>query len=314
MVSSLFVAAVLAFVVGWTRLVLAPTPTLGRLWPALVVPLLLPFVSPLPWVYPQALLTVLCIVMAGKAYELFRGRVPDPAMLGPLPSFVFWQLVPLKARAPRTALEASHARAKGRARLLRATFKLPGVAALTIVHLSWPGLHDGPWLEAFWALWITYLGVSALVDVVGGLAMQSGNALAEGFNAPPLARSPRDFWSRRWNLVVHDLVFRHVFLPLGGLRRPLRGTIGVFVLSGLIHEYFIVACMGRASSYPGWMMLFFGLHGIAVMAQLAWDRGPGRRKNLPRALAIVLHLGWFTLTAPLFFFPMGEVFAGAWPN
>ena len=132
--------------------------------------------------------------------------------------------------------------------------------------------------------------------------------------APPLARSPRDFWGRRWNLVVHDLVFRHVFLPLGGLRRPLRSTVGVFVISGLIHEYFVLACLGHPGRYPGFMMLFFGLHGLAVMVQLAWDRGPGRRSRMARPLAIVLHLAWFTLTAPLFFAPIGEIFARAWPS
>lgn len=307
-------ALLVAATVGWDRRVLLPSPSVARLLPALAVPLAIPFTIPPTWVYARALTTVLCVVMAGKAYELWRDRVPEPRLLRRPFTFAFWLLVPPKARLPRDDDDARSVRARGRARLLRATVKAPGVAALTVVHLRWPELHANPWVEAFWALWLTYLSVSAFVDVVTGLAMQTGIEVAEGFDAPPLARSPRDFWGRRWNLVVHDLVFRHVFLPLGGLRRPLRSTLGVFVVSGLVHEYFVFACLGHVSRYPGFMMLFFGLHGLAVMVQLAWDRGPGRRSRMPRPLAVALHLTWFTLTAPLFFAPMGEIFARAWPN
>lgn len=309
-IAVLLVAAVSA----WDLRVLRPAPSVARLLPALLVPLAIPLLVPVSWVYARALTTVLCVVMAGKAYELWRGRVPDPRLLEHPSSFCFWLLVPPKARLPADPAEAQRVRAEGRHRLLRALAKTPGVAVLTLVHLRWPVLHHDPWVEAFWGLWITYLGVSAFVDVVTGLAMQTGIHVAEGFDAPPLARSPRDFWGRRWNLVVHDLVFRHVFLPLGGLRRPLRSTVGVFVISGLIHEYFVLACLGHPGRYPGFMMLFFGLHGLAVMVQLAWDRGPGRRSRMARPLAIVLHLAWFTLTAPLFFAPIGEIFARAWPS
>ncbi len=301
-------------VIAWDRMVLAAKPRPLWLLPAVALALLAPFAIPPDWVYVRALYTVACVVLAGKSYELLRGRVPDPRMLEPLFTFCFWMLVPPKSRLPGDHPEAERVRAMGRRRLVRALLKLPGIAALTWVHLRWPGLHQDIWIEAHWALWITYLAVSAVVDVATGLAMQTGIHVAEGFDAPPLARSPRDFWGRRWNLMVHDMVFRHVFLPMGGLRKPLRSTIGVFVVSGLIHEYFVVAALGRPSSYTGWMMAFFMLHGAAVMVQLAWDRGPGRRKKMGRPLAVILHLGWITLTSPLFFAPIGEIFAGAWPN
>jgi len=215
---------------------------------------------------------------------------------------------------PKTDLAVIRVRAEGLRRLRRAALELPPFAALVLVHLAWPGLHANPWVEAFWALWLTWLGVSAFVDLVSGVAMQTGIAVAEAFDVPPLARSPRDFWGRRWNLVVHDMVLRHVFLPLGGLRRPLRATFWVFAMSGLIHELFVLMALGHPARHSGFMMLFFGLHGLAVMAQLWWDRGPGRRRSMPRPLAVALHLGWMTLTSPLFFAPIGEVFADAWPN
>jgi len=310
----LLACLLVALVVAWIRRVLVPNPRWWLAVPAMGLSLVVPFLIPVHWVYARALVTVSAVVMAGKAYELVRDRVPDPRMLERLGTLCFWLLVPPKAELPDSTTAAARTRAEGRARLRRMLLKSPGVAALTLVHLAWPGLHANPWLEAFWGLWITYLGVSAFVDLVSGLAMQTGIPVAEGFDAPPLARSPRDFWSRRWNLVVHDMLFRHVFLPMRGLRRPLRATLAVFALSGLVHEFFVFATLGRPSRYAGFMMIFFAVHGVAVVAQLWWDRGPGRRKHMPRPLAIVLHLAWFTLTAPLFFAPIGEIFARAWPN
>lgn len=305
---------VIALVIGWDRHALGPSSARWRVVPAVLLPLVIPLALPADWAYARALVAVLAITMAGKGYELWRGRVPDPRLLQTLPTFCFWLLVPPKAELPKEPSQAQRIREEGRRRLVRALLKVPGVATLVLVHLRWPGLHEDLWIEAFWGLWLTYLAVSAFVDLFSGAAMQSGIGVAETFDAPPLARSPRDFWGRRWNLVVHDLVFRHVFLPLGGLRRPLRSTIGVFVVSGLIHELFVLMALGHPSRYTGLMMAFFGLHGVAVMVQLWWDRGPGRRKHMARALAVVLHLAWMTLTAPLFFAPIGEIFAGAWPN
>jgi len=303
-----------AFVIVWNRWVLAPGRQRLYLLPALLVALAIPFVIPVEWVYVRGMTAVASVVMAGKTYELSRGRVPDPSMLERWPSFCFWLLVPLRSRQSQSPAEADRVRAEGRRRLLRALPKLPGVAVLVLLHIHWPGLHDNLWVEGFWGLWLTYLSLSAVVDVVGGLAMQSGNHLSEGFDSPPLARSPRDFWGRRWNLVVHDMLLRHVFMPMGGLRHPLRSTLAVFIVSGLIHEYFVIACLGRGSSHAGWMMMFFTVHGLAVVAQLAWDRGPGRRSKMPRPLAIALHLCWLTLTIPIFFAPLGEIFVDAWPN
>jgi hypothetical protein len=302
--------ALVAATIAWDRCVLLRSRRIVWLVPAMLLPLAMPLAIPSQWVYARALVTVWAITIAGKGYELLRDRVPDPRMLARLPTFCFWLLVPPKAELPADLAATVRVQADGLRRLGRAALKLPGVGALLLVHVYWPGLHEGPWIEAFWGLWLTYLAVSGLVDIMSGLAMQSGIAVAESFDVPPLARSPREFWGRRWNLVVSDLVFRHVFLPLGGLRRPLRATAWVFVISGLVHELFVLFVLGHPARHAGFMMMFFGLHGAAVMAQLAWDRGPGRRRSMARPLAVALHLLWMTLTAPLFFAPIGEIFAG----
>ncbi|MCA9709215.1 MAG: hypothetical protein KDK70_25450, partial [Myxococcales bacterium] len=309
-------ALLVAFVVAYDWTVVAPGRRRwpGRLVPVILASLALPLVLPTAWIYGRAVASAFAVMLAVKSYELHRERVPDPGMLERLPLFCFWLLIPPRSKRPANGETAAVHRAEGRRRMLRAALKLPPAAVLVLVHLRWPALHDSPWVEAFWALWMTYFGTTAFVDLVSGLAMQTGVHVAEAFHAPPLARSPRDFWGQRWNLIVNDLAYRLVFLPLGGIRRPLRSTLAVFVISGVVHEYFIVACLGRPSSYTGWMMLFFLLHGAAVMLQLWWDRGRGRNRRMTRPVAVTLHMLWLSATAPLFFFPMGEVFRDAWPN
>jgi len=49
--------------------------------------------------------------------------------------------------------------------------------------------------------------------------------------------SPTDFWNRRWNTVVHDILKGGAFLPA---RRYFSSTVSlviVFISSGLLHEY-----------------------------------------------------------------------------
>jgi len=49
--------------------------------------------------------------------------------------------------------------------------------------------------------------------------------------------SPRDFWGRRWNLVIHETLKRGAFEPCSQfLSRPLAMFIA-FLMSGLLHEY-----------------------------------------------------------------------------
>ena len=50
-----------------------------------------------------------------------------------------------------------------------------------------------------------------------------------------------------------------------GLRHPLRSTLAVFAVSGLLHEYLFWMAIGRGA---GLQMSFFLLQGVAVAATL----------------------------------------------
>jgi hypothetical protein len=55
-----------------------------------------------------------------------------------------------------------------------------------------------------------------------------------------LSRSIKEFWGKRWNLVIHNMMWRSFFKPLaarGGTTSRYAGALLAFVMSGLFHEY-----------------------------------------------------------------------------
>ena len=295
--------ALMAFCAGWGwRLAPSVSP-----WPTVIAAMLIPFALPLDWTYVRILSLPPAVSAAMKAWEHARGRSPA-SMVGSLPRFVFWLFIPPDSRPAEDEAAASLTRRRGWRRVARLLGKVPLCLALLAIEHRWPELHDSPWLEAFWALWLTWAAVSGVADLVSGLAMQTGLHVDETFHAPALATSPRDFWGRRWNRFVHRWAMRNVFAPVGGRRHPLRATLIVFFGSGVMHEYVVVAGAREIPEHLGWMTLFFALHGIAVAGQMIAERRLGRRAWLARPAAVALHLVWLTATAPLFFTPLGELF------
>jgi len=81
-----------------------------------------------------------------------------------------------------------------------------------------------------------------------------GISYMDPFRSPFFARSPGEFWSQRWNTWVSHLLYRYVFLPIGGIRNPVRGVFASFAVSGLVHE----AVFGFVAGHlTGWMMMYF---------------------------------------------------------
>lgn len=281
----------------------------GAPWPGMLAAYAMPFAVPHAWPYPRLVFSVLAITLSMKCWALVHGGPADPRATTRLRSLALWLLLPPEVRWPTDASTADIAVARGRARLRRAAAKAPAIAALLWLHLHWPGLHDDALHEGIWALWMTWLCGSSIADLGSGVVMQWGLTVDESFDSPPLARSPREFWAKRWNLIVAGFFARHVFAQVGGRRRPLRATVIVFVGSGLMHELFVAACVGGVPQRVGWMTAFFALHGAGVLVQMRLDRRRRRRPpRLPAAVAIALHVAWLSVTAPLFFGPLGELF------
>lgn len=98
------------------------------------------------------------------------------------------------------------------------------------------------------------------------------------FNSPWSAHSLRDFWGRRWHTFYNDCFYRLGY-------RPIRFTVqlffnckpprwlpalAVFVMSGIMHEYFLFAATGKSLYFGtplpacGFQFLFFVIQVVAI--------------------------------------------------
>ncbi|KAF9238543.1 hypothetical protein BU15DRAFT_62509 [Melanogaster broomeanus] len=92
-------------------------------------------------------------------------------------------------------------------------------------------------------------------------------------DSPWLSTSLSEFWGRRWHQI-----FRHTFLMVGG--RPfnflfgrLGGVLGVFLVSGLLHDVELHA-VGRGNFIV--VVGFFTMNGVGVVLERVWKRVCGR--------------------------------------
>ena len=88
-------------------------------------------------------------------------------------------------------------------------------------------------------MWTIYLFLKLFTGSFSTLLAVAGFNPQVVFDSPLLrATSISDFWSRRWNLLIHGLFRRTVFRPLTSHRLPswVAGLIA-FAISGAFHEY-----------------------------------------------------------------------------
>ncbi|CAG8763703.1 9553_t:CDS:2, partial [Dentiscutata erythropus] len=87
-------------------------------------------------------------------------------------------------------------------------------------------------------------------------------------NFPFISTSPRDFWSRRWHVVLREIFVDLGYDPVKSLFGKHKkfvkifGTLSAFFVSGLLHEH-IVYCMW--GTRPGEQMIFFLSHGLLLI-------------------------------------------------
>jgi len=136
--------------------------------------------------------------------------------------------------------------------------------------------------------------------------------------APLAATSLADFWSARWNTAFNGLAHKLAFSPLAHRFGVRCATLGVFLISGLIHE--LVLSLPARGGY-GLPTAYFIFQSVGVLAERSlW----GRRLGLGRGLR-----GWlFTATfaaAPAFWLfhppfvhnvvlPMLHAFGTSWKS
>ena len=108
-----------------------------------------------------------------------------------------------------------------------------------------------------------YFDFSGYSDMAIGLGLLFGLQLPVNFNAPYIANSIRDFW-RRWHMTLSSFLRDYLYIPFGGSRHGLAqmsfAILATMLLGGLWHG-------------AGWTFVIWGgLHGMALIANHAWNR------------------------------------------
>ena len=255
------------------------------------------------WSEPMWLRTLMAIPMflfIGKTWEVAARRISPSFQLQSPSALALWALCIPEGRWPSEPEERQQQRALGRVRLTRGVFKAAAFAGFLYLNQE-VRLDEVFGLKMTWMCFTLYVLFSGLWDLIAGSLSSLGIAVSPMFDAPPLARNPRDFWGRRWNLWFTQSAHRLIFVPLGGRSRPLLAVSGVFIVSALLHE--VIIGLGL-QTVDGRMLVFFGLHGVATVAFTLFDhRWP---KPWPRPLAISLHFVWFLSTASWFMSPADD--------
>lgn len=131
--------------------------------------------------------------------------------------------------------------------------------------------------------------------------------LQEPFDEPYKATSLRDFWGRRWNLMVSDALRHTVHDPVMWALKGRRwarfaGVTCSFVVSGLMHELIM---WYLTSVRPTWEITwFFVIHGVCVGLEVGLGRSElGRRWRVHWAVRWGLSMGFLVGTGLWLFYP-----------
>ncbi|KAH3742867.1 hypothetical protein Pelo_15747 [Pelomyxa schiedti] len=160
--------------------------------------------------------------------------------------------------------------------------------------------------------WFFYVGIQvpcSLALVFSLVPLITGLKLARVYNSPFLSTSPREFWSRRWNMLFRNNLHRHVFLPICGLGKKeaqesaqsdkakpkipkwqqFIAAMAVFAVSGILHEYltWISFEPEMYARFAGNQLLFFLLQGLACFV-------------IPSNIGVIGTILWLICSSPLF--------------
>jgi alginate O-acetyltransferase complex protein AlgI len=140
------------------------------------------------------------------------------------------------------------------------------VAGITLVWLAaqarlTPNPIANAWIAMFGLTLILHFGVFHLA----ALAWQRAGAPAKPLmQSPATATSLADFWGSRWNTAFNKLVYDLAFRPLARGIGINWATLGVFAISGAIHE---LAISFPARGGYGFPLAYFLLQGVGVVTE-----------------------------------------------
>jgi D-alanyl-lipoteichoic acid acyltransferase DltB (MBOAT superfamily) len=279
----------------------------GFLRPAALLPVVA-FLAAAPLIFSSAIVrgvAAFFLTWLGmfKVVLLAAGSGPlDPTL--PVFVFIFTTAFPVKLRCRGAAEAAGEAASNSKVKsvsLVSCAVKVAVLAAILHVYryanqlrlymrLALYGVHIYCFLD---------LLLTCTAAVGGALGME----LEPQFDRPYLASSLRDFWGRRWNLMVSAILRPSVYDPVRARAGKAAATLATFLVSGMMHEVMIYYLILRPPT--GEMTAFFLLHGACCVAEELCARRCAAKgwQQLPRPVATLFVVVLVTGTAFWLFFP-----------
>ena len=167
-----------------------------------------------------------------------------------------------------------------------------------------------PWsLPALYlqVLWV-YAFVAQAMIVVRAIPTLLGVATVQPMLGPLwFSTTTREFWGRRWNMLIHRIMKRTYFTPLLKRGYPRLGGLMAFVISGLFHEHLwaVLSCPDQLHDFgAGLATAFFTFQFVvcAIEAVLEKTALGGLAASWPRWLRTV-GMTIALLPASAMFFP-----------
>lgn len=161
----------------------------------------------------------------------------------------------------------------------RAAWTRAAIACVFGYMSLWTAVVVAPELGSQWLRWLAgcvfvYCFAETASALLHGLGRLLGAEVPPVHRHPILARSLRDFWGERWNLVVNRWLRQHCFVPLARRGRPGAGLALAFAASVALHTWIIAAALDLDMVLR--TAAFFSLQGVllALEGPLGMRRWP----------------------------------------
>ncbi|KAK8629553.1 hypothetical protein V6N13_078388 [Hibiscus sabdariffa] len=231
-----------------------------------------------------------------------KGPLSPPSL--PLPRFLAIACLPIKIQQNQTLNEQN-----GHQTITSNAIKVLLFVLLLRIYDYSDRIHPTMMLVLY--SFHVYVVLEMLLALVASMARALlGLDLEKQFDEPYLSTSLQDFWGRRWNIMVTNILRPTMYEPvrdtaacfIGRRWAPIPAVFGTFVVSGVMHEL-IFYYLGRV--WPTWqIMRFFLLHGACLTAEIAVKKATdGMKWRLPRAVSTPLTVGFILFTGFWLFFP-----------
>ncbi|XP_050383031.1 probable long-chain-alcohol O-fatty-acyltransferase 1 [Argentina anserina] len=178
-----------------------------------------------------------------------------------------------------------------------------------IVHIYEYRSHLHPYVILALYCCHMYLALESILALAATPARALGFELEPQSDEPYLSTSLQDFWGRRWNLMVTNILRPTVYVPtrrvagrlVGARGARLAAVMATFAVSGLMHEV-IYYYLTRVR--PTWEVTwFFVLHGACVVVEVEVKKAVSGGWMLHPAVSRPLTLLFLAVTGNWLFFP-----------